>query len=53
MEKILDELVIGILEIMKPFVVRIILYGSVARVSIPRFRSHLNSKGNPLLRATS
>ena len=31
MEKILDELVTGILEIMKPFVVQIILYGSVAR----------------------
>lgn len=31
MEKILDELVTGILVIMKPFVVRIILYGSVAR----------------------
>ena len=29
--KILNELVTGILEIMKPFVVRIILYGSVAR----------------------
>lgn len=29
--KILDELVAGILAIMKPSVVRIVLYGSVAR----------------------
>lgn len=29
--KIINELVIGILEVMKPFVVQIILYGSVAR----------------------
>lgn len=29
--KILDELVVGILAIMKPSVVRIVLYGSVAR----------------------